>query len=43
MPAQADGQSIPAYNALYVATMQDSSDTLGQASTTSTNVLLSVT
>ena len=32
IPAQVDGQSIPAYNALYVATMQDSSDTLNQAS-----------
>jgi len=33
MPVQVDGKSIPAYKALYVATVQDSSDTLDQAST----------
>ena len=38
MPLQVDGQSIPAYSALYVATMQDSSDTLKQASTTLANM-----
>ena len=29
---QVDGKSIPAHKALYVATVQDSSDTLDQAS-----------
>ncbi len=42
MPVQVDGQSIPAYNALYVATMQDSSDALGQASRPPTDVSLAV-
>ena len=30
VPVQVDGKSVPAYKALYIATVQDSSDTLDQ-------------
>ena len=32
VPVQLDGKSVPAYKALYIATVQDSSDTLDQVS-----------